>query len=110
MSDREQVLADGLKDIAMGAEIMLQPGLSFTGATRRYIEEVRRVALATIEASKQVADREADLLEACNGLLGLLQLISMRPDVSADLREVLRTNHRVVKAQTLLGEQKSLAA
>jgi len=38
------------------------------------------------------------LVDACNGLLGLLQLIDGRDDVSAELRDVLRTNHRVVDA------------
>ena len=38
-----------------------------------------------------------DLLDSCNALLGLLQLIEKRCD--PELQEIIRTNHRVGEAQ-----------
>jgi hypothetical protein len=37
-----------------------------------------------------------------NGLLGLLQLIRGRDDVNDEVKDVLRTNHRVVDAAAYL--------
>lgn len=38
-----------LRDIAMGAEMMLEPALQLSGSMRRYVEEVKRVALAGLQ-------------------------------------------------------------
>ena len=40
-----------------------------------------------------------DLYDGCNALLGLLQLIRDRDDVSAELAEIIRTSHRVNEAE-----------
>lgn len=45
--ERTLELEAALKDIALGCEMMLQPGVA-TGAFSRFAEEVRRVALAAI--------------------------------------------------------------
>lgn len=45
-----------------------------------------------------------ELFDALNGLRGLLQLISGREDVTPELREVLRTNHRVQEAERVIFE------
>lgn len=48
MTDAELVieLRAVLRDIAMGAEMMLQPACNVTGAMRGYVQEVKRVATA----------------------------------------------------------------
>ena len=41
---------------------------------------------------------EQRLVHACNGLLGLVQLVAGRADVSDELRDILSSNHRVIEA------------
>jgi hypothetical protein len=43
-----------------------------------------------------------NLYDYVNGLLGLLRLIRGRDDVNAEVKDVLRTNHRVVDAAAYL--------
>lgn len=65
------------------------------------------LAINQIKADNLLRGEEAKvrkLRDATNGLLGLLQLISVREDVSDELREVLRTNHRVEEARRVLEE------
>jgi hypothetical protein len=45
-----------------------------------------------------------ELFDGCNALLGLLQLVSGRDDVTPELREVLRTNHRVAEAEAAVAK------
>ena len=49
------------------------------------------------------------LADATAGLLGLLQLIANRDDVTAELRDVLNTNHRVVEARAALSRARGEA-
>ena len=56
------------------------------------------------EANAHLVAAAPDLLNGCRALLGLLQLISGRDDVSDDLREVLRTNHRVEEAEAAIAK------
>ena len=44
------------------------------------------------------------LADACNDLLGLLQLIASRPDISDELRAVLTDNYRISQARAALAE------
>jgi hypothetical protein len=45
-----------------------------------------------------------ELFDGCNALLGLLQLVSGRDDLTPELREVLRTNHRVAEAEAAVAK------
>jgi hypothetical protein len=42
------------------------------------------------------------LVDGCNAVLGLIQLISHRKDLSPELRAVLTNNHRVQEAEATL--------
>lgn len=46
-------LAAVLRDIAMGADMMLQPAMQLTGAIRGYVMEVKRVARAGLHEAGQ---------------------------------------------------------
>lgn len=48
-----------------------------------------------------LASAAPELLDACNGLIGLTQLLLARDDLPAEVREVLQTNHRVVDAKAI---------
>lgn len=50
----------------------------------------------------QTQKERDELYHYINGLLGLLQLIGSRDDVSAELKTVLRTNHRAADAAAYL--------
>lgn len=45
-----------------------------------------------------------ELLDGCNALLGLLQLVCDRDDLSPSLRDVLTTNHRINEARAALAK------
>jgi hypothetical protein len=45
-----------------------------------------------------------DLLNGCRALLGLVQLVSGRDDLPADLREALRSNHRIAEAEAAIAK------
>ena len=45
-----------------------------------------------------------DLLDACNGLLGLLQLLSGRSDMPAEIRDAMFTSHRTMAAQEAIAK------
>ena len=50
---REERIAEleaALKDIAMGADMMLQPGMHLPAGFANYAREVKRVALAAVNA------------------------------------------------------------
>jgi hypothetical protein len=49
-----------------------------------------------------VSRGEAALVNALKGLLGLLQLVASRPDVSPEIREALTTNHRIDEANAAI--------
>jgi hypothetical protein len=57
---------------------------------------------ATVEAAKlriiDLRQRNDELLDALKGMVGLVQLVQGRDDVSPALRDVLRLNHRVSAA------------
>jgi hypothetical protein len=50
----------------------------------------------------RLQDERDELYGYVNGLLGLLQFIRDRDDVNAEVKDVLRTNHRVVDAAAYL--------
>jgi hypothetical protein len=45
-----------------------------------------------------------DLLNGCRALLGLLQLVICRDDISPELQNVLRGNHRIAEAEAALAK------
>lgn len=47
-------------------------------------------------------ERIEDLQNAVRGLLGLIQLVAGRPDISPEVRDAITTSHRVFDAQELL--------
>lgn len=51
-----------------------------------------------------------ELLDGCNALLGLLQLVSGRDDLTPELREVLRSNHRIAEAEAAVAKATSSSA
>lgn len=62
---------------------------------RRHFEQDGEVT-AVLRLEKSV------LIDGVNALLGLIQLISGRSDLTPDLREVLKDNHRVKEAEACL--------
>jgi hypothetical protein len=61
-------------------------------------ERVKEMAMTDIQHERD------NLYDYVNGLLGLLQLIRGRDDVNAEVKDVLRTNHRVVDATAYLAQ------
>ena len=59
---------------------------------------------AMIAADARLIAAAPDLLDGCNALLGLLQLIAGRDDVSPELRDVLATNHRIAEAKAAIAK------
>lgn len=50
---------------------------------------------AEVKANADLIGAAPDLFDACNAMLGLLQLVCGRDDVPAHIRELLLHNHRV---------------
>jgi hypothetical protein len=66
---------------------------------------VDEAAATMARASQRIEDlraRNEDLGSALAGLLGLVEMVSHRDDITPELREVLRTNHRFVTANLAL--------
>jgi hypothetical protein len=49
---QRDALADTLRDIAIGAEMMLEPVMGATGAFKRFAEEIKRVARAGLKEAQ----------------------------------------------------------
>lgn len=79
-------------------------------STDRKIADVYRVSNKDhgrneqCEANARLIAAAPDLLDACNGLLGLLQLISGRPDLPVGLDDLLLLNHRTVAARAAIAK------
>jgi hypothetical protein len=84
------------------------PGIMLQTAINRRTEQTER-AIAdhlkthttvefVMEITRQTKLRSA-LLDGCNALVGLIQLVSSRDDIPPEVRDILRTNHRVIEAQ-----------
>lgn len=50
------------------------------------------------EANARLVAAAPDLLNGCRALVGLLQLVTCRDDISPELQDVLRGNHRIAEA------------
>lgn len=55
-------------------------------------------------ALRDARDRLAHLPRTSNAMLGLIQLVSGRDDLTPELREVFRTNHRIGEAQAAIAK------
>jgi len=53
---------------------------------------------------QRTRDRADALASGCRAVLGLIQLISHRDDLTPELREVLRSNHRIAEAEAALAK------
>lgn len=56
------------------------------------------------EANASLIAAAPELYDGCNALLGLIQLLLGRDDLTAELREVLTTNHRIDEAQAAVAK------
>lgn len=53
-----------------------------------------------MKANARLIAAAPDLYDGCNAMLGLVQLLLGRDDLTPELREVLTTNHRIAEART----------
>lgn len=74
------------------------------GMLYEYSSDDQAIILGKIRES---LDRE--MYAALAGLVGLVQLLGGNPDINADARRSILTNHRFIEAQRVLGlvEQQS---
>lgn len=54
------------------------------------------------QANARLIEAAPDLLNGCNALRGLIQLIRGRDDLPADLRAALQDNHRMAEAEAAI--------
>lgn len=54
------------------------------------------------ESVNRLRDERDELYGYVNGLLGLLVLLRNRDDISDEIKDIMRTNHRVVDAAAYL--------
>jgi hypothetical protein len=59
-------------------------------------------------ANANVIGASPDLLDACKGLLGLLQLICARDDVPQSLAADINANHRAIEARAAIAKAEGL--
>jgi hypothetical protein len=57
------------------------------------------------EKIRALRQRNQDLRDALAGLIGLIVMVRHRDDVSPELRDVLRLNHRISEAHATLHKQ-----
>jgi hypothetical protein len=67
-------------------------------------EEDNDFTLEEVEANARLIAAAPDLLDGCNALLGLLQLLSHRDDISDDVREFLTKGHRIDEAEAAVAK------
>jgi hypothetical protein len=51
---------------------------------------------------QRTRDRATGLMDGCGSVLGLIELIRERDDLTPELREVLSSNHRIAEAEAAL--------
>jgi hypothetical protein len=66
--------------------------------------EAGPVALVAGEANAQLVCAAPELKNGCSALLGLLQLLAERADVSDDLRAALTSGHRIDEARAAIAK------
>jgi hypothetical protein len=57
-----------------------------------------------VEANAHLIAAAPNLKDGCNALLGLLQLLAARDDVSDDLRKALTSGHRIDEARAAVAK------
>lgn len=77
----------------------------------RYGSDERKVFALADAANARLIAAAPELFNGCNALLGLLQLLSHRDDISDEVREFLTVGHRIDEAEAAVakarGEQVS---
>ena len=56
------------------------------------------------EADARLMAASPEMVDALNGMVGLIQLLCARPDVSADFVTMAQNNHRVEAARTAIAK------
>lgn len=69
-----------------------------------YPDSGHRYTREEVEANARLVAAAPDLLDGCNALLGLIQLVCDRDDMPAAIREALTTSHRVDEARAALAK------
>ena len=71
-----------------------------------------REHLKVEQPNKRASHKETAeaLLNGCNALLGLIQLVRSRPDISPEIREALTTSHRIDEAMAAIARATQPAA
>lgn len=64
----------------------------------------RCVPVAEMQANARLIAAAPELLDGCNALLGLIQLVCARDDMPAAIREALETSHRVDEARAAIAK------
>ena len=76
-------------------------GLAHGLAWRGWVS-MARIALAALPPEMRAVNCHADLVDGCNALLGLFQLLCARDDAPAWLKDAFETSHRVTEARAIL--------
>ena len=63
-----------------------------------------RTALSALPHYLRAVNCHADLVDGCNALLGLFQLLCARDDAPAWLKDAFETSHRVTEARAALAK------
>lgn len=96
-------------DFGAGQRVVVKGRAGFSGdyriADAHFSSDLARCArVSEMQANARLIAAAPELLDGCNALLGLLQLVCDRDDVSPALREVLITNHRIEEARAALAK------
>ena len=69
---------------------------------------LRAIEFEQERARRRIAELGADLaraMDACAGVVGLIQLIASRNDLPPGLDDLMRLNHRMTEARAFLAER-----
>jgi hypothetical protein len=72
--------------------------------------EQKFIASTILPSNARLIAAAPELYDGCNAMLGLVQLILGRDDLSAELREALTTNHRIAEAEAATAKARGEAA
>src|SRR5690554_1806159 len=80
-----------------------EPGTYVSAANTALVARVFPAAIAAErEANARLIAAAPSLLNGCNALLGLIDLVSGRDDMPAAIKEALRDNHRINEARAAI--------
>jgi hypothetical protein len=78
--------------------------LFFVNLSGAYKGNARAEALNDMEIIAHRSNCHDELYNGCNALLGLIQLILNRGDITPELREALNTSHRIEEARAAIAK------